>query len=117
MADYIPLDLSKVRNGAEFREAVRRSGGLCSDGPVGDDFTAGWAKHPFVAVRSEGRAHYWEAGPWKTALNDDKTPYRLVDSACGIASHVTKSVPLLGPGNYEFCARCENKLMRGGFKP
>jgi hypothetical protein len=95
-----------IRTGDEFRDYLRRNGGFVSDGPVPADFTSGWTSHPF-----RGRlAHYWTmAEPLP-----GQPHARAVSSACGLKTIVTRQVPLLGPGNYAHCERCDAALLRQG---
>lgn len=86
----------------ELLERMARLGGTVSGGPVGDDFTRGWAKHPF---RGE-RAHHW------SRLETTKETAYLLYSACGMTTIATARVPLLGAGTYAFCKRCENLMMK-----
>lgn len=82
-----------------------RGGALVSDGPVPADFAEGLGLHPF-----RGRlAHYWTADRSQKAESPDV--YGIV-SACGMRTVVTDKVPLLGPGNYRMCSRCDEALLR-----
>lgn len=101
-----PLDLSKVRNAEEFSDAVRRSGGVITDGPVPADFTEGWCVHPFVGKK----AHHWTAD--RTVVLPEEPECYSVLSACGLDTVVTRQVPLCAAGNFEFCSRCESRLMK-----
>lgn len=93
----------KATDADDFRDQVRRAGGMVTDGPVPDDFSVGWAKHPF-----KGQAvHYWTAD---RRFDLGAGAYGVL-SMCGITTVATAAVPLLGAGNYPFCAHCENVLM------
>lgn len=85
-------------------ESLARQGGITSGAPVAEGFTQGWGILPFNGKR----AHNWRR------IKDDTLPegtWRLV-SACGMENFAAKRLPLLGPGTFEYCQRCENKLMR-----
>jgi hypothetical protein len=75
------------------------------------DCEPGWA---LSALRGD-RAHYFE--PWGAdmalALSDDVPGFLWVfDSLCGIVFVATDSVPLLKPGNWPRCKRCEKSLAK-----
>jgi hypothetical protein len=80
-------------------------GALVSGKKVPEDFAVGWGTHPFMRGM---KAHHWTANRESEA--EDGT-YGLT-SACGLWTVATRHVPLCGPGNLPFCARCENKLMK-----
>lgn len=85
-------------------EHIARTGGTVSGGPVDADFYRGWGIHPFKG----SKAHHWVAGrpDWLPA----EALYTL-QSACGMSTVATRQVQLLRAGSYEYCRRCENKLM------
>jgi hypothetical protein len=87
-----------------FLRQLAQQGGIVSGGPVADDFASGWGKHPFNGEK----AHHWTAD---RSVKVDGVLYGL-DSACGLQTIATPRVPLLGAGSYEYCRRCEKKLMR-----
>ncbi len=101
------LVVRHIKTGAEFRDAVRRSGGTITDGPVPEPFVKGWGVHPMVGDKP--RAHYWFAD--RTWQADPNGPYGLV-AACRVTSVATKQIHLLGQGNAPHCVRCEQKLMK-----
>lgn len=53
-------------------------------------------------------AHHWAADR-RFDLKD--RAYGLV-SACGIMTVATRQVPLCGPGNMDFCQRCDTKMLK-----
>jgi hypothetical protein len=104
--------------GDDFLDRARRAGAIVTDGPVGPDFTKGWGHQ--ITFRSRGMiAHYWtkEHDPQLEAevvaeFGERGRGAAIVVSACGLRKLTTSHVPLMGPGNLPFCARCENRLMK-----
>lgn len=93
-----------MSDGAETRSMFARMGGIVSGGPLSADVTEAWAVHPFVGRRIS-RAHYWRRlGPFIDGIAG-------VESACGINAAITPRIPLLEPGAYAYCRRCELKLL------
>jgi hypothetical protein len=90
----------------QFLHNARRNGALVSGEPVAPDFDAGWGHPPF----SKGKmiAHHWRAD---RSHNLGEGVFGL-RSACGVLTVSTPQVPLMGPGNLPFCARCEAKLTK-----
>lgn len=85
-------------------ESLARQGGTTSGAPVDEGFTQGWGLHPFKGKL----AHNWKRVECD-ALPDGA--YGLV-SACGMETVVNRQWPLFDAGTFEFCRRCEFKLMR-----
>lgn len=86
--------------GEEWLQQKRREGALITEGQVG---ASGWGK---AAFSRGGPAHHWTR---TTDLGEGSYGYR---SACGQLTVSTPRVPLFGAGNYPFCTRCENALMK-----
>lgn len=88
----------------KFLESLARRGAQVTGSAVPGDFVSGWACHPMV-----GRcAHHWTADR-RFRLPD--SGYGTV-SACGLTTVATRRVPLLEPGTFDLCLRCERRLMR-----
>jgi hypothetical protein len=88
-----------------FLEAGIRGGGVVSDGPVGDDFTRGWALHPL----NGGRAHWWQRNGATLAHGQHVVAWL---SACGIRDLTSDRAPMLGAGSYPMCKRCDAGLLK-----
>lgn len=94
------------RNANEFRDMVRRSGGMVSDGPLPAEFTEAWGKAP---MQGGPVAHYFKAD---RSFDLGGGAFGVVSACRGLTTVYTSRVPIFGPGNYPFCARCEAVLMR-----
>jgi hypothetical protein len=114
-----PTPLQKRAQEVGFHRAALEAGATITDGPLPCDFREGWA-HQITFKTHSMIAHYWTKHPDPELEAEMVAKHgergrgaAIATSACGLERLTTKSVPLMGPGNLPFCARCEGKLMRG----
>lgn len=110
-------DVIKRAHEVGFHRAALEHGATITDRPI-PNFSEGWAHQPNFK-RGRLVAHYWTKhydarieAQMVAEFGEQARGIAELSSACGLSRHTTSRVPVLGPGNLPYCARCENALMR-----
>lgn len=77
---------------------------MITGGPVGDDFREGWACHPYLSWK----AHFFSINGFFSS----RSFTRYVTAKCGFERPVNNVFPLLEPGDFPKCKRCESILRK-----